>query len=130
MTPPARTFNQILTQVVPPCWCIGLIHPIYKAGDKDNPGNYRGITVVVILARSYAMVLEARASAWAKPIKCRAKGQAGFRKDFQVHTLVQQAKQAKQKLYCCFVGFKKALTWSPATLCGALCNIEEWVAMF
>ena len=82
MTPLVRTFNQILTQGVPPCWCIGLIHPIYKAGDQDDPGNYRGITVVVILAKLYAMVLEARASAWAEQMKCRAKGQAGFRKDF------------------------------------------------
>ena len=81
MTPLVRTFNQILTQGVPPCWCIGLIHPIYKAGDKDDPGNYRGITVVVILAKLYAMVLEARAAAWAEQMKCRAEGQAGFRKD-------------------------------------------------
>ena len=120
MTPLVRTFHQILTQGVPPCWCIGLIHPIYKAGDKDDPGNYRGITVVVILAKLYAMVLEARASAWAEQMKCRAKGQAGFRKDFRttdqifvIQTLVQQAKQAKQKLYCCFVGFKKAFDLVP-----------------
>ena len=62
MTLLVRTFNQVLTQGVPPCWCIGLIHPIFKAGDKDDPGNCRGITVVVILgAKLYAMVLEARA---------------------------------------------------------------------
>ena len=42
--------------------------------------NYRGITVVVILAKLYAMVLESRATAWAEDRKCRAKGQAGFRK--------------------------------------------------
>ena len=123
MTPLVRTFNQMLTQGVPPCWCIGLIHPIYKAGDKDDPGKYRGITVVVILAKLYAMVLEARTSAWAEQMKCRAKGQAGFRKDFRttdqifvIQTLVQQAKQAKQakqKLYCCFVDFKKAFDLVP-----------------
>ena len=66
------------------------------------------------------MVPEARASAWAEQMKCRAKGQAGFRKDFRttdqifvIQTLVQQAKQAKQKLYCCFVIFKKALNLVP-----------------
>ncbi len=51
------------------------------AGDPDDPRNYRGITsitVVVILATRYAMVLEARASAWAEHWKCRAEGQAGF----------------------------------------------------
>ena len=66
------------------------------------------------------MVLEARASAWAKQMRCRAKGQAGFRKDFRtsdqifvIQTLVQQAKQAKQKQYCCFVDFKKAFDLVP-----------------
>ena len=52
------TFNQILQKGVPPSWCIGLIHLIFKAGDKDDPGNYRGITMVVILSKLYAMVLE------------------------------------------------------------------------
>ena len=67
------------------------------------------------------MVLGARASAWAEQMKCRAKGQAGFRKDFRdygpdffvIQTLVQQAKQAKQKLYCCFVVFKNACDLVP-----------------
>ena len=97
---------------------------------------YRGITAVVILAKLHAMVVEARTSAWAEQMKFRAKGQAGFRKDIQtadkifvIQTLVQQAKQAKQKLYCCFFS-ERLLTWSPATLCGALCNIKEWVARF
>ena len=70
-------------------------------------------------------------------MKPRAKGQAGFRQDFQtmnqifvIQTLVQQAKQPNQKLYCYFADFTRLLTWSRATLCGALCNIEEWVARF
>ena len=32
---------------------------IFKAEDEDDPGNYRGITVVGILSKLYAMVLEA-----------------------------------------------------------------------
>ena len=105
---------------LPPAWCTGLIHPIYKAGDPNDPGNYRGITVVVILAKLYAMVLEARASSWAEHVKCRAKGQAGFRKDFRTtdqifitQNLLQQARQEKRKLYCCFVDFKKAFDLVP-----------------
>ena len=80
----------------------------------------REITGVVILAKLYAMVLEARATAWAEHTKCRAKGQAGFRKDFRttdqifiIRTLVQQARHAKRKLYCCFVDFKKAFDLVP-----------------
>ncbi len=81
--------------------------------------------MVVILAKLYAMVLEARASAWPQHWKCRAKGQAGFRKDFRttdqpgvatvflIQTLTQQAKNSKRKLYTCFVDFKKAFNLVP-----------------
>ena len=48
LTPLVMTFSQILEKGVPPSWCIGLIHPIFKAGDKDDPVNYRDITVDVI----------------------------------------------------------------------------------
>ena len=120
LDPLAQTFNQVLNKGVPPSWCVGLIHPIYKAGDQNDPGNYRGITVVVILSKLYAMVLETRATAWAENMNCRAKGQAGFRKDFRtsdqvyiIQTLVQQAKQDKRKLFCCFVDFKKAFDLVP-----------------
>ncbi len=65
-------------------------------------------------------MLEARASAWAEHWKCRAKGQAGFRKDFRttdqvflIQTLTQQAKNSKRKLYTCFVDFKKAFDLVP-----------------
>ena len=102
LDPLVQTFNQVLSSGVPSAWCTGLIHPISKAGDPDDPGNYRRITVIVILANLYAMVLEARASAWAEQRKCRAKGQAGFRKDFRttdqvfiIQTLMQQARHAK-----------------------------------
>ena len=46
-----------------------------QSGDPEVAANYRGITVVVILAKLYAMVSEARASGWAEQEKCRAKGQ-------------------------------------------------------
>ena len=120
LTPLVMTFNQILEKSVPPSWCIGLIHPIFKAGEKDDPGNCRGITVVVILSKLYAMVLEARATAWAEQSKSRAKGQAGFRKDFCttdqlfiVRILLQQAAHEKRGLYCCFVDFTKAFDLVP-----------------
>ena len=123
LTPLVMTFNQVLQRGVPDSWCVGVVHPIFKAGDRDDPGNYRGITVVVSLAKLYAMVLESRATAWAENRRCRAKGQAGFRKDFRttdqlfiIRTILQQAKHSKRKLYCCFVDFKKAFDLVPREL--------------
>ncbi len=60
LEPLVQTFNQVLDKGVPAAWCTGLMHPIFKVGNPDDPSNYRGITVVVILAKLYAMVLEAR----------------------------------------------------------------------
>ena len=117
MTPLVRTFNQILTHGIPPMLA-HRPHPPHIQSWGHDPGNYRGITV--ILAKLCAMVLEARASAWAEQMKCRAKGQAGSRKVFRttdqifvIQTLVQQAKQAKENFYCCFVDFKKAFDLVP-----------------
>ncbi len=62
LDPLVQTFNQLLNKGVPPSWCTGLLHPIFKAGDSEDAGNYRGITVVVIIAILFAMVLESRAS--------------------------------------------------------------------
>ena len=119
VTPPVLTFYQILDKGVSPSWCIGLIQ-IFKVGDRDNPGYFRGITVVLILSKLYAMILEARVTAWAEQSKCRARGQAGFRKGhrtntqlFITRTLLQQAAHAKRKLYCCIVCFKKAFDLVP-----------------
>ena len=122
LNPLVQTLNQLLNEGVPPAWIVGLIHPIFKAGDPHDPGNYRVITVIVILAKLYAMVLQARASSWTEQRKCRsrAKGQAGFRKDFRlvdqtfiIQTLIRQAKQAKRKLCCCLLDFKKAFELVP-----------------
>ena len=120
LTPLVLTFNQILEKGVPPSWFIGLIHLIFKAGDQDDSGNYRGITMVVILSKLYAMVLEARATAWAEQSKSRAKAQAGFRKDFRsadqlfiICTLLQQAARERRRLYCCFVDHKNAVDLVP-----------------
>ena len=73
------TFNQVLQRDVPASWCVGVVHPIFKAGDRDDPDNYRGIIVFVILAKLYAMVLESRATAWAEDRRCKAKGQCKTR---------------------------------------------------
>jgi hypothetical protein len=47
----------------------------------------RGIIVGPVLAKVFAMILEARLSSWAKERGLRARGQAGFRKDFRTDNL-------------------------------------------
>jgi hypothetical protein len=88
---------------------------LFKGGDASKFDNYRGITVGPILAKLFAMILDKRLNEWAKQHGLRAKGQAGFRKNYRttdqlfiLRTLIEQSKAKKKPLYCSFVDFKKA----------------------
>ena len=87
--------------------------------------NYRGITVVTVLSKLYATVLERRISGWAEDHGIRAAGQAGFRRDhrtsdniFIMRTLIEACKATRTssqhgRLYACFVDFRKAFDTIP-----------------
>ena len=85
---------------------------------------YQGITVGSVIAKLFAMILNHRIAVWAEDEGIKAKGQAGFRKDFCttdnifiLKALIDKQKQtrrgkASEKLYCCFVDFKTAFDCS------------------
>jgi len=77
------TFNKILHEGYCESLSVGIIHALYKGGDYSQFDNYRGITIGPILTKVFAMILESRISQWAETNDLRAKGQAGFRKDFR-----------------------------------------------
>lgn len=91
--------------------------------------NYRGITVGSV--KAFAMISDQRVASWAETTEShgvKAKGQAGFQKDFRktdnifvLRSLIDKQKQSRQKgqsgkLYCCFVDFKKAFDTVPREL--------------
>jgi hypothetical protein len=76
-------FNKLLQQGYSISLSIGVIHALHKGGDALQFENYRGITVGLVLAKVFAMILEARLSSWVEERGLRARGQAGFRKDFR-----------------------------------------------
>ena len=87
--------------------------------------NYRGITVGFVIAKLFAMILEQTIASWAEKQGVKAKGQAGFRKDFRttnnifiLRSLIDNQRSTRQKgnagkLYCCFVDFKEAFDTVP-----------------
>ena len=82
--------------------------------------NYRGITVESVIAKLCAMIFDHRIAVWAEAEGIKAKGQAGFIKDFRttdnifvVKSLIDKQKQTHGKLYCCFKDFKKAFDTVP-----------------
>ena len=113
-------FNCMLASHFPERLSVGLITAVHKSGDKFDMSNYRGITVGSVIAKLFAIILEQRLSTWAEEHAVKAKGQAGFRKDFRttdnifiLRSLIDKQRQTRQKgktgkLYCCFVDFRKA----------------------
>jgi len=116
-------FNKLLQQGYSASLSTGVIHALHKGGDALQFENYSGITVGPVLAKVFAMILEARLSNWAEERGLRARGQAGFKKDFRttdnlyiLRTLIEQSTHKRKKVYCCFVDFRKAFNTVPRDL--------------
>ncbi len=77
-------FNKILHEGYCESLSVGIIHALYKGGDCSQFDNYRGIIVGLVLAKVFAMIFESHISQWAETNDLRAKGQAGFIKDFRI----------------------------------------------
>jgi hypothetical protein len=109
--------------VLPATWALCGITPIPKSGDPGDAGNYRGIAVGSLLAKLYASMLNRRLMGWAEQHGVRARGQAGFRRDYRttdqvfvLRTLIEQARATRAPLYVCFVDFQKAYDSVPRDL--------------
>ena len=109
-------FNKVLsTGIYPKTWSVGNIKPIHKKGDKTNPNNYRGITLLDVMGALFTSVLCERISTWAEEEGRVSEAQFGFRKNrrttdaiFILNTAIQSRKKRGKQLYTCFVDFSKA----------------------
>ena len=109
-------FNRILRSGdYPSAWAASIIHPIYKSGNKDDPSNYRGISLISCFGKLFTRILGNRIRKWAKDLNVLPKEQFGFQKGkrttdaiFILNSLAEHQIFKKKKLYCCFVDFKKA----------------------
>ena len=112
----ALLFNKIVElKYFPIIWSTGMIVPIHKSGELDDPDNFRGITLNSCVSKLFTYILNVRLT-----FLCEDKGlidynQIGFRKGFRtadhvftLKTLVDKTFVTKKKLYTCFVDFKKA----------------------
>ncbi len=118
--PLLTTFNYFLTKGFLEAFSIRVVHVFFKGVDASEFDNYRGITVRLILAKLFVMILDKRLSKWVEQHGLRAKGQTSFCKDYQttdqlfiLRTLIEHSKVKKKLVYCCFVDFKKAFDTMP-----------------
>ena len=124
-----KLFNLILhTGYIPEKWAIGIIIPIYKnKGPMDDPGNYRGITLLSCINKVFTSAISRRLYKFVENFDILGSEQAGFRKGHSTvdHIFVLYAlfeiyvKKRKSNLYCVFVDYSEAFdTYTSRSLMG------------
>ena len=112
-----RTLTKLFNKVfqLAASWAQVLIIPIYKSGEPDCANNYRGITLLPVIAKLFSAVLENRIQIWATKERIIPIYQFGFRKGhrtsdpvFVLNSLLEKTKWKHKRLFCCFIDFQKA----------------------
>ncbi|XP_011685761.1 PREDICTED: uncharacterized protein PF11_0207-like [Wasmannia auropunctata] len=103
---------------IPNNWKKSIVVPIYKRGDKEVPGNYRGISLLCTAYKIYAEILRKRLEKEAEEKGLVPESQAGFRKGrstidniFVLNHIMQREKRQggkDMKVYMLFADLKAA----------------------
>ena len=110
-----KLFNLILdTGIFPDIWADGLIVPIFKKkGSKNDPNNYRGITLISCLSKFFTIILNNRLKKVSEKILSEI--QAGFRPGYStldhiysLYCIFLLYKRMKKPLYMAFIDYQKA----------------------
>ena len=77
-----KLFNVVLnSEIFPESWAKGLIVPVYKnKGDRSDPNNYRGITLISCVCKMFTPLISCRISKYVENFQILGNEQAGFRK--------------------------------------------------
>jgi exonuclease III len=121
-----KLFNKILSMgEYPEKWNIGYISTIHKAGPKENPDNYRCLTIISCLGKIFGSILNNRLQEFLEKYNIIKNTQIGFKKKsrtqdhmFVLKTVIDKYKMLKKDLFVCFVDFSKAYdnVWRNALL--------------
>lgn len=118
-------FNYIFVEgKFPTHWSSGMIVPIYKKGAKNDPSNYRGITLSSCLGKLFCSILNNRLNNFIRQNNILGPEQLGFVAGnrtsdaiYILHSLIEKyCKLQNQKLYVCFIDFEKAFDKVSRTL--------------
>ena len=102
-------------ELVPPQWRQGLIVNLFKKGDKEDPGNYRGITLLSVVGKVFCKIINNRLVDHLDKGGLLHEGQAGFRVKrgcvdnvYTLNELVQGRLREGKRTYAFFLDVKKA----------------------
>ena len=118
-----RPFNEIIAnrQELSKDWLHSLISAIHKKGPKEDPDNYRGISLMSCLGKLILTIINNRLKKYCLDKGLLSQGQLGFVQGNRtsdthiiLHNIVQQyCHKGKKKLFGCFVDFSKAFDSVP-----------------
>ena len=101
----------------PDSWNESIILPLHKKGNRNDPSNYRGISLCNIGSKIYSFIINKRLQQWAEENNVTGEYQAGFKKNYSttdhIFTLLacvqkQFSANYNRKLYVAFIDFEKA----------------------
>ena len=112
-----KFFNRLFDKgIYPNNWCESIILPLYKKGEVNDPGNYRGISLTDISSKIYGTIINKRIQKWVDENNITGEVQAGFKAGYStidhVFTLMACVQKRfcntnKRKLYVAFIDFRK-----------------------
>jgi hypothetical protein len=113
----------------PDGWSTGYITPLYKSGDQNTKDNYRGITITSCLGKLFNAILNRRLDTFMRENNVDSEFQCAYKKHsrpsdhvFVLRTIIEKTiKHKKDKLFACFVDFKKA--FDSVSHAGLLCKL-------
>ena len=109
-----RFFNQIYIQeTIPEEWQNAIIIPIFKKGDKTDPKNYRGISLLNSCYKIYAKILNGKLKLYSENFLDEE--QCGFRKArscidaaFTLKLLLEKRREFNLETHFLFLDYEKA----------------------
>ena len=111
-----KLYNRLfLNGECPRLWGEGIIVPIFKGGNPDEAGSFRGFTLINILGKLYSQLLLNRLNKWAEKEEKLLDNQFGFQKGkstvdciFTLYSIIAKTLGMGEKLYCVFIDYEKA----------------------
>ena len=110
-------FNSIrVSSLYPSLWKKYILHPIHKSEEKDDPDNFRGISIASCFGKLFTRMLKNRLQAFCDKKNLISNIQRSGKKCSRTsdHLMVVKflidkiVKGERKKLYACFVDIKKA----------------------